>query len=169
MAEVFISSRLIGEKELLKELDKLPLRVEGRGVRLALSAGATPILKSMKRRVKSATGTLRRSLRRKGFKGLGRGEYVMVLGPDKDHVESHGGVKMRPVNYAHLVEYGRKAFGLKDKKVLASRTKVYGTKVGAVSRQPFMRPAFDAHHKGAVALAGKRLWKFINERKGAPS
>ena len=139
-AQPIISASLIGEKELLKELERLPLKVRRQGMRSAVSAGATPVLRAAKRKVKVVTGVLKRSLGRRATTDRRTGEPVVIVGPRTRYSETVDGVQKIPNMYAGKVE----------------------------REQPFMRPAFDTAHQEATEAAGRRLWAFISKRKGAP-
>ena len=114
-------------KGVLRILDGLDKQVRKKIMGKAAFAAMTPVLKSAKARVtrnSDRTGMLAKSLIRKK-KDYGDGAIVWVgIGPDKNVVADFPGIgRVRPSNYAHLIEFG----------TVTQRA------------QPFLRPALDAN------------------------
>ena len=66
-------------------------------------------------------------------------------------------VVTNPANYAHLVEFGRRAVAVSKKKVLADGSMVFGKGVKAVPPRPFMRPAFEQTKGHCESLIAQHL------------
>lgn len=98
-------AQLIGGKELEKKFRTLGDKVQRKVLRGAVNAGATPVVKATKSKVKVETGTLGLSIGKKvkAYKG---GAVVGVIGPRFQVVSMYKGRKRRPAFYAHLAEKG---------------------------------------------------------------
>ena len=105
--------------QLGKNLDLLVEKTERQAVREAASKAATPMVKAIKNNIRSQSGLLKRSIKKK-VRTYKRAHLVMVIiGPDRNVVGEWQGEKRWPVKYAHLVEVGP-------------------------NQRPFMRPAYDS-------------------------
>jgi hypothetical protein len=143
------------------------------------------------------TGALKKSLGRKTVARKSGDGYTAVIGPRRDpslkRIERSeqevaagkrkkalkGGrfkravkfkkrtILVNPANYAHLVEFGRKAVRAKSKKVLSDGGTFYGKSVDRADARPFRAPALrrstaaieralQKRTQAAVATAGKR-------------
>lgn len=119
---------LKGDKQLIKNLEKLGLTVGNRVVRRAANSAMGVMVKAAKAKCPKDTGTLKKSLGKKAKTYKNNGITWVAVGP-RTGFETIGedGKKNDPNKYAHLVEKG-----------------TYKTKA-----QPFLRPAFD-ETKGKV-------------------
>lgn len=120
-----------GDKELIRNLERLPNRVARKVARQAVSAALTPLNKAAKREAPRDQGTLKKSLGKKiktykndgvvwGAVGVRSGFGVVIDGTLKD-----------PRRYAHIVEgltgFLRRAFDQSKKQVLS----ILGKKLGS--------------------------------------
>lgn len=98
--------QLIGGKELERKFRTLAERVQRKVLRGAVSAGATPVMKATKGKVKIETGTLQLSIGKKVKAYSKTGSVVGVIGPRFQVTSMYKGRKRRPAFYAHLAEKG---------------------------------------------------------------
>jgi HK97 gp10 family phage protein len=150
-----VSIDLLGDKELMRKLDKLSSKIGRSVLRKAVRAGTPDVLKDARSRVPKDTGNLKKSMGRK-FKWYNRtGTYVVVVGPrhraEKTTVQRGSFTKTKTAKaikgfHGHLVEYGTKPRYTKN-----------GVFRGIGPAQPFMRPAWDANRKKAEQLAVAKL------------
>lgn len=111
-----------------------------------VEAAAKPIERAAKRLVPVRTGALRMSIGHKVVRGKNAPFAMALIGPDRGSYR--GGQRIakgsdsrgadKPVNYAHLVEFGHIA--VKPRKGTSLRKKSAQT-VGFVPARPFLRPA----------------------------
>lgn len=92
-------ARLIGDKQLLKKLEKLQKKAARSIERKVNRAGAAIYKKMIKQMVPQDEGHLKKSIDMK----IGKGGAV--IGPDRNY-EADGDI---PANYSHLVEEGHMA------------------------------------------------------------
>ena len=119
---------------LSQKLDKLPRRVEGKIARKAIHSGGWVIVKEARSRIKSRTGTLRKSIGTKA-KRARRGVYRVQVGARSGEKVKHDGF------YAGFVESGTKH----------------------AKKRPFLMPAFEAKLDEAVEAIAKRLREAIEK------
>lgn len=130
------SIRIIGAKELARKLKKLPTRIVARSIRKPIREAGKPMVKTAKQLATRETGTLQKSIGI-GLKTFRRTGAVQIrLGPRKS-ITGVGpdGRERKPFKYAHLVEFGN------DK----------------LPARPFMRPAWEQHHKRVVKSLSKAI------------
>lgn len=173
-----VTGRIDGLGEFTRKLHDVDKKVRKKLVRKAASEGGKVILKAAKSNLTTRrTGQLRRSLGRKVKVYRGSGKAVAIVGARKGFKSTdEQGKPVDPVNYAHLVEFGRKAVKAgtqtrTDKRSGEVRRKetgkvmlrfaiggdlVFARSARAVAARPFMRPAIDQSHaavKAAMANA----------------
>lgn len=146
MAKSSLTMELVGWKELTHLLNELPKRVARKGLRQAISAAASPIVKAAKSNAAKLTGTLKKSIKKK-IKTYSDGNVVAIIGADRSIVGQRitkGGKVKRvvPANYIHLVEKGHAG-------------------PHPASAKPFLRPAYENHKQQAVGIAEKKLKEVI--------
>lgn len=131
---------MAGDRELVKALKSLGPRVAKKVLRQALSAGATPVVKSAKQSVATESGLLKKALgkrvkvnKRSGFGSARIGARTNVQGDYK-------GETRVPWRYGHLVELGH--------------IDSLGNHVAA---QPYLRPAADENETKVVQVMGDKL------------
>jgi HK97 gp10 family phage protein len=159
-----ISIDLLGDKELMRKLDKLSSKMGRSVLRKAIRAGTTPVLKDARSRVPVNTGNLKKSMGRK-FKWYNRtGTYVVVVGPrqrgEKTTLKSGTLTQTKTAKaikgfHGHLVEFSTKPRYTKS-----------GAFRGIGPAQPFMRPAWDAGRKRAEKLAVAELLAEVEKEAG---
>ena len=132
MTQPIASARIIGEKDVMRALDKLSEAMAGKVLEMALIAGGLEIMNAAKEVVPKITGSLSRSIHIGGFTGDSPGydpsgdlakhnvEYSDIKGNkgEKHKAEIHIGTN---VEYGSAVEYG----------------------TGRRMAKPYLRPAFD--------------------------
>lgn len=96
---------LDGDRELKELLVQLPERVIKKGLRRALSAAATPIVRATKAKARRRFGFLKKSIGRK-VKTYSDGSVIVVIGAKRDVAETVGNRQHVPANYFALVEKG---------------------------------------------------------------
>ena len=161
--------RIDGAAELAAALQRLPNRVRARVIRVAISAGASPILAAVKATVPQDSGTLKRSIMA-AYRTYGRGATQMVLiGARLQEVtvartkrgrlrgvtttgmaaaRARGAVIQRynPAMYLHLVERGRGWVRPKKRTVLRTRDgRFIGREVQPVVGARVVETAFDVN------------------------
>ncbi len=116
-----VSLKLDGDRELIRQLDRLPASVQRRVVRPAVRAALSPMNKAAKRKAPKVEGLLKKAI---GIRVRSYPRSGVILGTVQVR-EGHGrlidGKPRNPRFYVHLVERG--------------------TEHSAA--QPFLRPAFD--------------------------
>jgi HK97 gp10 family phage protein len=152
---------LLGDKQLMRKLDRLSTRVGRRVLRKATRAGTTPVLRDAKSRVPVDEGNLKKSMGRR-FKWYNRtGTYVVIVGPRQRQEKTtlkRGSLfqttttKAIKGSHGHLVEFGTEPRYTKN-----------GAFRGIGPAQPFMRPAWEAGRKKAEALAVKKLLEEVEK------
>ena len=133
--------KIHGANAIAKALDKLPDELKKGGERRVLAAGAKPIVKAARGKVRKDSGNLKKSLgsKVKMIKGVRTARVGARTGFGK-MVERDGRmVYSKPTNYAHLVEYG------------TSRT----------AAKPFIRPAVDNTKNEVVQAMSEGLSKHL--------
>lgn len=140
MADMY--AQIIGDKQLLANLNALAPKVKKRIMKPAMRKGASVVAKRAKTKVKKRSGLLKKAIKAKSTKnGNGR---VFV---DTKVVGEYKGKKVWPAKYAHLVE-----FGTQD-----------------AAAKPFLRPALnegkDDAFKAVTAEAQKQFGKLASQGK----
>lgn len=154
---------ITGAKELAKQLNDLPLKIERNIMRAALRAGAAVIAAEAKQNVSVISGELQRSIRTSSNSKKGVVEANAVVGG-----------KRRRGWYATFVEFGTAAHVIKMGKSgrrLSFRT-ADGRWISAESVQhtgarakPFMRPAFDTKGQEAVQVVADKIKERLTDDK----
>jgi HK97 gp10 family phage protein len=101
--------KLLGARELQALLAALPRGVAKRGLRAAVTAGATPITRAAKARAPRKSGLLKKAIGRKvkTYKEAGVGATaVAIVGARRDVRGEYRGRPRVPARYIHLVEKG---------------------------------------------------------------
>ena len=139
--------KIHGLRELEKTLKELPARIEMNVMRGGVRAGARVFANAAKSNVNNVTGTLRKSIK-------------VSARLDRRHSEVVAKV-IAGTYYAHMVEFGTKAHGIKPKnrRALAFNGPdgpvVAAAEHPGAQAKPFMRPAFDEHMDAAIAAFRK--------------
>lgn len=122
---------LTGDKELIRNLERLPIRVQRKVVRQAVSAALTPLNKEMKRQAPKDTGTLKKSIGKKIKTYKNDGVVWGAVGVRSGFATTIDGKHVNPRLYVHLVEnltgFMRRAFDLTRRQVLS----ILGKKLGS--------------------------------------
>ena len=116
-------------------------QIERRGMKDALMKAATPMVKKTRELATTQTGSLRKSIGKKGSTNRAKQSAEVKIGPRK-------GFRFKgrkPSSYAHLVEFGhiQKTPG--------------GTVTGFVPPKPFMRPAFESEKTNSRKVYAQEL------------
>ena len=88
-----------------KSLDDIVQQVQRRAMKQALMKAAQPGLKSARAKVPTRYGHLKKALKKKG-KTFGKFNAFVIVGPDRNYAAQVDGKTVKPVKYAHLVEFG---------------------------------------------------------------
>lgn len=131
---------LTGDKQLEKALRSLGPKIAKKVLRQAISAAATPVVKSAKANVTERTGLLKKSLGKKVKVNKRRGTASARVGARSNVQGEVDGKAHIPAKIAHLVELGHIAAD--------------GSHVPA---QPFLRPAADENEHKAVQVMSDKL------------
>lgn len=131
---------LTGDKELEKALRSLGPRVAKKVLRQAISAAASPVVKSAKANVTERSGLLKKSLGKKVRANKRRGTASARVGARTNVKGEVDGKPHVPWRIAHLVELGHIAAD--------------GSHVPA---KPFLRPAADENETKAVQVMSDKL------------
>ena len=132
--------------DLLKNLQKLPEKVQKRVVNGAIRASAKPIIKEARRRVPVKTGNLKKSI---GVtKGKTKGTIVTY------HISPRKGGKYDGF-YGKWIEFGH----IVREKGKSKKGKV----IGHVPPHPFLRPAFEAKGKEAIIAFKEYMQKRLEK------
>ncbi len=157
---------LVGDKDLIRKLDRLGKKGYRRTVAKAASKAMTPVAKLAKRLAPVGTGPTRGLLKKSiGKKSKWyRGTRVVIIGPRttfKRVIVTRKGIRrVNPVNYAHLVELGHRAVTggkverLDGRSVKGPKT---GRVVGHVAGQPFLRPALFQNKENIKRILHREL------------
>jgi HK97 gp10 family phage protein len=146
VAKPAVKMVMFGDKDLRRLLEELPGRIIRKGLRQALTAMSTPILRAARAAAPRESGLLKKALGRKiSAKNTGIG--YAVIGAKKGVQGVVNGRKRVPSRYIHLVEKGHGG-------------------PHPVAAQPFLRPAYAAHKDQATAAAAAKL-KSVLEAEAA--
>lgn len=166
MAKDFVQLHFVGDVETRNRLRELPVRAQRNVVRRSLSAGATVMVRAIRRAApRGPTGNLKRSIG-KSIKVKGGKITVAKVGIDVGkkrlfRVVNAGRSRFgRQGAHGHLVALGSKR-----------RFKKSGQSTGKMPRNPFVRQAAAASEPAAIermrvtAIAGyRREWKKLKAR-----
>ena len=144
-----ISISLMGDKELIRMLDRLPVKISRKVVPAAASKSMTPVstmAKKLVRRQTRGTGLLARSIGKKRKIYRASGNTIVVVGVRMEFKRKSG--TRNPSKYAHLVEYGHQVRG-----------------GGLVAARPFLRPALQRNVEKIKATMSREIMKGI-EKEG---
>lgn len=94
-----------GFRRTQKSLEDIVQQVQRRAMKQALMKAAQPGLKAARAKVPTRHGHLRKALKKKG-KTFGKFNAYVIVGPDRNYAAKVGGKTVKPVKYAHLVEFG---------------------------------------------------------------
>lgn len=134
--------RLDGFKELERKLNELPVKLQKKHSRRAISKAARRLVKSAKEKVPKRSGQLKKSL---GFRPRTYKSGVMaIVGPRKGFRTVVNDKPHDPAKIAHLVELG------------------HGGK-HAAEAHPFLRPAMDATNASNLELIAQTLREGLAE------
>lgn len=140
-----------------KATTRLVKRLKTKVVKKAVRDTIRPVvLQARAAAPKGKTGMLRKSIKSKvvayrrndfvdGIVGVSRIEAVI------------DGKKIKPSNYAHLVEYGTGPRSVKNAKIMTDGEQLFGTKVAGARPQPFLRPTFDSNRMAMEASVRMKL------------
>ena len=165
-----IKMEVEGLAPLLRKLRQLAGRTEmGKVARKAMYAMTTPVLKTARDKVRVRYKVLKRSLGRRIKTYRQSGVTLGLVGPRKGFRTVIDGKPVDPINYAHLVEFGRKAVRVKKARVLsagknAPGKKVFGQEVRAALPWPYLRPAFDVNRERVQVIGAKVIKEELRQR-----
>ncbi len=177
-----ISAAVVGAAELKKTVATYGEKVLRPAAKKGVTEGSKQVSQMAKSLAPKRTKSLRRAIgwlvkaKRKGF------GYVGIIGARRDTKKDRAagvlaeqqGTKSKktlfrrvvkykgreivtnPKNYAHLVEFGRRAVTT-SKKVLSDGAMFFGKTVKAVAPHPFMRPAFEQTKGTCEGLIAQHL------------
>lgn len=157
--------RVDGADKLIGQLENMKAKVQKKALRKIVNGATGEILKVAKARVRRKSGALAKSLGRRVR--IKKTKMVAVIGrvyPRKgfDVTDANGNVH-KPEKIAHIIEYGRGPIEVKEKKVLADGSTIFGKKVAAVPAHPFMRPALDAGNQITEKAANDAIAATLTE------
>ena len=188
----YIKLTLKNEQKLIDLLRDFETKVRQRIAAKALAAAAKPVVNEAKSRAPKRYGALRGSIA-SVIRKYPSGVVVAVIGPRRGWAgkqkrfagkTGQKGQPIEPANYAHLVEYGVRphAIGKGAKLDRVSRVrmhdgteKVIVTKPGThqqgkrhpgARKQPFMRPAFDAHKGNIPGVLARIIGEEVRKELG---
>ena len=127
-----------------RNLNEVVDKLQRTAVREAVQKAALPILKEARARVPRRYGHLRKSLVRKIRTYRDNAMVMAVVGPNRAYRSGDGRERIRPVKYAHLVEFG----------------------TSTAAPHPFMRPAFESRSREATRVYAREISTAI-KRVGA--
>lgn len=137
-----IYAEIIGDKQLIANLNALAPKIKKKIMKPAMRKGAAVIAKRAKRKVKKRSGMLQKSIKAKATKNGNGRVYV-----DMKVAGEYKGKRVVPKNYAHLVEFG----------------------TSNSAAHPFMRPALaegkNEAFQAATAEAKKKFGKLAAQGK----
>ena len=98
--------KLIGDKALERKLKTLGERVQRKILRSAVSAAATPVLKSARQKAPTESKLLKKSLGRKLTTNTKKQSVTAIIGARKEVQGEYKGKLRKPARYSHLAEKG---------------------------------------------------------------
>lgn len=185
-----ISAKVVGVEELKKAVAGYGVKVLRPAAKKGVTAGAKEVSSMAKSLAPKRTKSLRRAIgwkvaaKKKGF------GYTGVIGARRDtkkdraaaiaaeqqgrkskktlfrRTVKHKGreIVTDPKNYAHLVEFGRRAVTT-SKKTLSDGAMFFGKSVKAVAPRPFMRPAYEQTKAACEGHIARELRTAVFGRK----
>lgn len=166
MARGFVQMRLVGARELDRNLRTLPKRLARNTLLRALTKAAQPIADDARSRAEAIKATGKNASKIEVSNKLSRRQRAGARRKLPGEVIVYIGVRPSPV--AHLIEFGtgpryttgggdaRRGRGKK-----AARGGGGGAYRGQMKPQPFMRPAWDTKHRAALDEFGRILGQEI--------
>lgn len=134
MADVL--GTIIGDKELIANLELIRKNVRRTVVKSAMRKGAAVVAKNARKKIKKRSGMLAKAIR----SGATRNENGRIYVNPKV-IGEYGGKKVWPVKYAHLVEFGTRE----------------------AEAHPFFRPALEESKQEAFAAVEKEAVRKFNK------
>lgn len=133
--------------------------VQNRVVKAAVAKVARLAAKAVKKGAPaSRTGALKRSIGTSYKSRPKAGQWTYKAGPRKGFTTTTtDGRKVNPVNYAHLVEGGRKEVRPKRKSALRIAAGVVRKRAQAVAAKPFVAPVWRGVQGRGVAMIGRDI------------
>lgn len=98
--------RLEGTPQFKRVVSELPARVERKGLRAAVNAGASPIVKAAKAKAPRKHGFLKKAVGKKVKTYRRGGRVAAIIGAKRDVEGMVGKQRKVPANYYKLVEKG---------------------------------------------------------------
>ncbi len=134
--------RLEGDAELVRKLNALPVKLQKKHSRTALSKAARRLVRAAKTRIPKRTGALKKSLgvKLKTYKST----VLAVIGPRSGFKTEVDGKTHDPKRIAHLIEFGHGG-------------------PHAAEAHPFLRPAFDSTLKSNITLIADELRRALSQ------
>lgn len=156
---------------LRRRIDAIDRRAGTKAVKAGINEITKAVLRDAKEMTPVRTGQLRKSLGRRIKVYRNSRVVVGIVGPRTGFKILVDGKPVNPAKYAHLVEYGRAAVRVKNRKVLSSlktavppdQPGVFGPTVAAVPPRPFLRPAWDAQKVRAKWVLMRHLSNALRE------
>ncbi len=153
----------IGDEQisrLARRLADLDQKVATKAIKTGVNEITKDVLWDARALVPVRSKQLRKSLGRLVRVYRNSKVVVGIIGPRRGFKVQYRGKWVNPVNYAHLVEYGRREVRVKKKKVLSEGSAgpgelpgigtVFGKRVRAVPPRPFLRPAWERNRLKAT-------------------
>jgi HK97 gp10 family phage protein len=153
MAGEGLSIDFLGNKAIRKHFKSFPRKVQKRQVRKVVNAMGQPVVKAIRKETPVRSGALKKSLGKKVVTYKDDGHMALIIGPRADYITTWRGQKVRPVKYAHLVEFG---FTFADSKKI--HPKLRGK---TVKGQHFMRKGFEGTQSQSMQAAQKKFKESI--------
>ena len=161
-------------KDMLKRLGRLESAVGIKGLRSAMVGYAGPIKKEMKRRIRSVTGDLKKSIGHKSLTerekanlgGMYGNKVVLAVGSTRRVKDSITGKMYSPWFKLHWLDEGTKRYDIKPKN--KKRLKI-GSKFVTIARHPGVHPRriIDGSTRASAAASrqgfDKALAKFLDK------
>lgn len=175
-----VGTVVLGLKDVMDKLNKLPDQIANRAVKRALYSGGGVIRDEARGRVPIRTGALRKSIVVEGSKAPARHQLAVkvtiarkafrMMGENLKLQKRKPGERayrkgdIYPRNYAHLVEWGTKPHALG--KGSRRRYAIVGMQTGpwhpGSAPKPYLRPAFETKRAEAVQVIADRLRRDID-------
>lgn len=158
-------TRVEGMDLLLHNMLDVPDKLAKKENAKIVRAGAAPIAKDARKRVKKPTkrqaekagirmprtGLLSKSISIKVIRSKSGPAALAIIGPNKKHetaTHPYAGDTHKPANIAHLVEAGHK---------------------GGARPHPFLRPAYDSNRAASQKIIAQKTWSAISKLMKRPT
>jgi HK97 gp10 family phage protein len=145
--------QITGYLETAALLRELPARVAKKGLRAAVTAGSTPVMRAVRAGAPQVTNLLKTAIGRK-VKTYKSGRVAAIIGARVDiqtvTQDARGTRRQVPANYFHLVEGGARPHS----EAMKSGQVIFHPGVAA---NPFMRRAYEANKTRAGEAAAAKL------------